>query len=634
MRQEDNIMEVGDGTDESKKRKRKLGALAEHECCMTTLEKIYKRIILSLAKPSYLLGLGSDNLRPENRARLRHLLRKLVRQHCWTEASGVLSVLLKGTCKENHPTMNRFKYLVSMEFIKHLETDNVNLTSVNQIYDIWMTRIGINLSSKRKRNGSMKEANFIVRLESILFRLMQGNIEGERQNARSLMQESEFEGHPMFNMIVGLIFSQLCYSNIPEDMKCKDSNQIRGPTYTHMSVTTQLDMSATGFRNEVGGSEGHNSLFDDESESCFRCTSETSIMNCKEMPVKVNNDLQEEVLPVEIDVNLQTNVPQDFQPQAFYVNSAEDEVSVDNNGDGHMHFVPNLSAFKSGDSWLLPLRTENWELKWVIQADEYNHAVRYLQSAVYSTPPVFAALIPLIQLLLIGRKYREALDELEKFCGNLNAALPIRLRAHLLELVDPKNTVVISSCFEDTLKTDPTCRMSLDKLISLHQKGNYSPESLLEMIALHLEAVFGEYKIWKEFALCFLQVSQYEEDCMSACLYGDEGKKIQGYSVRYNRIPKLFICGRSGINWRFRCRWWLTRHFSKKLLVSEIAAGNLEFLAYKAACAAHMYGTEFDYFVKAYTFLEKENNRSLFMFLQLHMQNHIGINLYYQRRTN
>ncbi|XP_050226265.1 uncharacterized protein LOC126676159 isoform X2 [Mercurialis annua] len=510
-----------------------------------------------------------------------------------------------------------------MEIMKHIEGANSDLTAFDGIFDTWMRNIGINISKKRKRNPSMTEDKFLVELESILFRVMQGNTEGERPNARSLVQESQFEGHPMFNLIIGMIFYQLFYSSIPEQMQWKNYDLIGSPTHT--------DMSARIFSYEVGGSEGRNALINSEADSFFQCGSETSVMIGKEMSAKANYDLHEEVGAMEVDVNLQNNVQQDFRPHGSYVSSAENEVHVDHDG-GHNQFAPYLSARKSWDSWLLPMRSEYCGSDRVIQDDEYKHAVRYLQAAIYSTPPDSAALIPLIQLLLIGDKFAEALDVLEKFCDNSNSALANRLRAHILERVDPKNGVMLSTCFEDTLKSDPTCGESLDKLISLHQKGYYRPESLLEMIALHLEAVFGEHKIWREFALCFLKVSQYEEDAMSVCLHGNEGKKVQGHSVRYNRIPKLFICGNSGKAWRLRCRWWLTRHFSNNLFASEIAADKLELVAYKAACAAHMYGPQLEYVVRARSCIKKEDNRDLFMGLQQHLRHFVGINLHFERR--
>ncbi|KAJ4702688.1 TAF RNA polymerase I subunit A [Melia azedarach] len=101
---------------EPKSRKRGLSVMRDEDHIQIP-EKLHKSIVLSLTKPSYLLGLGSKNLRLENRNRLCYLLHKLVRQRNWVNASGVLSMLLKGTTKEKRPTVNRLKYLVSMELL-------------------------------------------------------------------------------------------------------------------------------------------------------------------------------------------------------------------------------------------------------------------------------------------------------------------------------------------------------------------------------------------------------------------------------------------------------------------------------------------------------------------------------------
>lgn len=93
------------------------------------------------------------------------------------------------------------------------------------------------------------------------------------------------------------------------------------------------------------------------------------------------------------------------------------------------------------------------------------------------------------------------------------------------------------------------------------------------MIALHLDATNADYNIWKEYAMCFLKLSQYEEDRMSVCLDGNEGGHKPRYSVSFNKTPKIFIKGQSGKSWKLRCRWWSTRHFSHDILASETAAG-------------------------------------------------------------
>ncbi|KAJ6764302.1 TAF RNA polymerase I SUBUNIT A [Salix koriyanagi] len=476
-----------------------------------------------------------------------------------------------------------------------------------------MARIGTNLSNKRTKDGQMKEDSFVVRLQFILSRVLQGDIEAERHNVKILMEERGYENHPFFNMILGLISSQLWYSSLPEEIQWKDTFKIHSPTHSDESATaSQLKMSATRFSHEVGDSERHNTVFNEESGASFHCDSETSVMKEKEISVEVDGSVNREALPVKVDKLHKENLQIDFQPRGFYVNSAETDASFDNNG-GHMHFVPNLTAFENSGSWLLPLRTGNWDLDQIVRDEEYRNAVKYLQEAVHSTPPVPAALLPLVQLLLIGCKDKEALDEIENFCANSSGALPKRMKANLLE------------------RSDPKCSHSLARLIRLHQKGDYSPQSLLEMIALHLDAVFVKHDTWREFALCFLKVSRCEEDEMSVCLHGNEGEKRQSYSFCYNGIPKMFTHGKSVGLWRSRCRWWSTRHFSKSILASEIDAGDWQLLTYKAACASHMYGQDFGYFAKAYTCIQKENNRDLSMFLRQHRQNSIGFYSQHQR---
>ncbi|XP_056167484.1 uncharacterized protein LOC130138189 [Syzygium oleosum] len=118
----DDAMEAdgGVGVEENKEsRKGKLPASVEADGCGAGLAgdgRLLKRIMLSLTKPLYVLGLGRGSLRSENRRRLYRLLRKLVRRQNWAEASGVLSVLLKGTRKDRCPEHNRLKYTVRQEF--------------------------------------------------------------------------------------------------------------------------------------------------------------------------------------------------------------------------------------------------------------------------------------------------------------------------------------------------------------------------------------------------------------------------------------------------------------------------------------------------------------------------------------
>ncbi|KAL6283517.1 hypothetical protein ACE6H2_014446 [Prunus campanulata] len=597
-------------------RKRKLTDDEEaHTAIPPHILKLLKRIVLSLSKPSYLLGVGSTRPRAEHRTRLNKLLRKLVKQHNWVEASGVLSVLLKSGRKDRSPVNNRFKYWVLMEMLEHLGSEYSKEYRIKDVYKVWESRNGI---------GSVQsfEYTFAVQVERILLWLTQGNLRDAHQDALGLMQLKGFEKDPLLMMIVGLTFQQLWYSTIPKEMQWKESDQF---------------FSARQSDELLPYSEGHYAVDTHKAGTAFQCGSDTSIMKDKVLCNDADSGLHRELSVTVDEMEIENSQP-NFETQNFYADSGENtenEASLCNDG-GQMQYAPIFSALEGLESLLLPIRlpdsTDNHKDFMYLFSDYYNIAVKYLRLALHSTPPVLVALHPLIQLLLIGGQVKEALNELD-YCCNSNTALHIRLRASLLEQFDRYNSALLSTCFEDILKNDPTCCDSLAKLVCLHQSEEYSSESLLEMIALHLDATYADYNTWREFALCFLKLSQYEEDRMSVCLNGNEKGHKDRYSVCFNKTPKMFIEGKSGESWRLRCRWWCTRHFSHNILASEIAAGDLQLLAYKAACAVHMYGPECDYFVDAYACLGKENERDLLMFLQTHVQNSVRIYSNFKQRT-
>lgn len=123
--QEQVVVELQDTVEKPKNRnkKRKLNKMADnngHAIANAKAERLIKKIKLSLTKPSSLLRLdpriGSKFVRPENRARLFYLLRKLAKRRNWKEVGGVLSVLLKGSPKDRSPVNNRLKYSVCLLF--------------------------------------------------------------------------------------------------------------------------------------------------------------------------------------------------------------------------------------------------------------------------------------------------------------------------------------------------------------------------------------------------------------------------------------------------------------------------------------------------------------------------------------
>lgn len=135
----DLSMEIDEDEDINKLKKRKAtkanrSKIDDAVVVASSGKRNIKRIILSVTKPSYTLKRGSGrdmrSLRWEHRNKLRYLLRQLIRRQNWDEASGVLSVLLKGTHRENSLSTNRTKYWVySFAFYKEI-------TDILQLYQL------------------------------------------------------------------------------------------------------------------------------------------------------------------------------------------------------------------------------------------------------------------------------------------------------------------------------------------------------------------------------------------------------------------------------------------------------------------------------------------------------------------
>ncbi|XP_050882960.1 uncharacterized protein LOC127086273 isoform X2 [Lathyrus oleraceus] len=559
------------------------------------------RIRLSLTKPSYVLALCSKPFRSEHRRRLQYLLRRLVNQQDWVGASGVISVYLKGTIKDSSILKNRFKFWALLEILKHVGNHSMNSKRITNLYDVWSKKIG-SLKIQSMKTWAV-ESRRAVLLEFLLFHFMQGNA-GEAYQLALCIEQEKVDIDPVSKMMLGLTFYELWYSSIPEEFQWRDLDQFDGQENSHTE--------GTSFSNEVRQSEWHNTVESHMADSQYQCHSDSSVMNNRQMSkdVGLNNDI---IVPMDVNGNhKREKLHQIFQPQDFYLTSDENQVTGDplSNSGGLTQDV--LNALGRLDLCLLPLRFENLNglLEFMImhrnQFNEYyNNALEYLELALNSTSFASAALLPLVQLLLIGGQVNEALTLLEQQCDNSYSVLPIRLRVVLLEHFDRNNYLLIQSCYEDILKKDPTCCDSLAKLITMHQED-------------------AEYNTWKVLAICFSKLSLHEEDILSTC--SNQNDKVQGLQHSSSReSPKIFTEGISAKSWNLRCRWWLTKYFSNSKFESNIKTGDLRSLTYKAACALYMYGQEFSYTVKAYSHLEKENEKDLLLFLAEHKRNSYGI---------
>ncbi|XP_057539215.1 uncharacterized protein LOC130817496 isoform X2 [Amaranthus tricolor] len=515
-----------------------------------------KRVELLLTKPSYTLKGGSVNVHREHRIRLRNFLRKFVLLNNWVDASGVLSVLLKATCRDKSPRNNRFKYWVAMELLRHMDNGSNRYSSrIWHMYDTWKEKI------KSHKSWTLKDRSII--LEFIFSCLARNDHDLALSSLHSVKQEDESSRDPNSNLVIGLAHYELWISNLPKEMKQENSKE------SCMQIKSETMLNNSDEERENVKGEDAASIF--ETFSNLHYHSEASVMN--NLNVNQRPD-------VEVSEAKSIEHEQEFQLQDSLMISAKTSSEKDGSrlNDFQIQFSSayNLQSVQS----LLPLRVSSSKNIMNIlsslrqsSSDHYKEALKFLKIALDSPPPISeAALLPLIQLLLLGGYASETVDVLEQFCNDSSSVLSSKLKAYSWEFFDPNNYNKLSLCFEDVLKKDPTCKHSLAKLLELHYKGVYETERLVEMIALHLEAIRGDHSLWREFALCLLKLTECEEDRISMCVDGEQVKCEHMHTIRYSRTPISFVEGMSGKTWKFRCKWWLDRHFNKQTLESEMAA--------------------------------------------------------------
>ncbi|XP_020676130.1 uncharacterized protein LOC110095089 isoform X2 [Dendrobium catenatum] len=540
-----------------------------------------------------------------NHRRLDRLLDRLAAGHQWREASAVLSTLFASYPSYYSPSEDRKNFMIAMELQKRFCWNRSYHNLIKSTYEIWFGKLSM------KGN----EKIHLLQLELTLFYLTQGKFTEAHSHTRFLLTE-EFGCEPFINLIHGLILYQLWYADLPEEMQIKGFD---AQTSSDAFGLTLID----GFQEtEIGeSSNGHDAVDIENSKASFQCSSESSVGNEKVFMVGKYDVPRKNSVDA---FNAQGHISQCDESQCD-----EEERGLPINQD---NFVNTSIYFASGlDKRLLPIQLklltedpiQSILLYRKLANEKYRDAVKHLRRALHSTPPLLAALLPLIQLLLLGDQVREAFVELDKACHELDSALPFRLKARLLQCFCSSEISTISSCYESALTRDPSCNYSIERLIKMHKTGDYNVTPLVETLAKHLDAVDGKCSIWEEFASCFLELQTamlfHSEDCISANM------GVVTDNVYCNRIPTMFTEGETGDTWRLRCRWWVSRHFGRSISLSEIQAGEWMLLQFKAACAIHLYGPNFEYVTAVINSFTQQGNASQLSYLNIHIKNPMNL---------
>ncbi|CAL5043538.1 unnamed protein product [Urochloa decumbens] len=537
-----------------------------------------------------------------NRRRLGRILHELAGAHRWREAAGVVSTQLCGTRRPGSFKETRSLFVAAMEIHKQLAEDSgVQQGSrrpyylrTKKLFDVWLRKLIWFPSCPKKH---------LVILELALFYLSQGNIDNAYNTTRMLIAKDRLQTEPIINLIHGLISFDKWYSGLPKDMQIEE--------FDVYNEACTISMKSEGGETSLVDDSDDNSIDEDTSLSAY--SSESSINN-EDIDRKMNK-----------------------KPVLVHPKEENDPLEAEVNEDFRSIFLNTSDGLTCGlEKSLLPLQLKTltgasndcFDTYWKYKStpnSSYEDAKECLRLALHSNPPVMAALLPLIQILLLGDKLKDALDELERTCLSSTTALPFRLRARLLEEYFDQNQVsTISSCYEEALRRDPTCSYSMERLIKLHRKGYYNTIQLLEAIALHLDSVNGKPYIWEELVLCFLRLFSDKtadyEDCIS-CTNAQGDEALEAIS----KLSSFFFERFTRESWKARCRWWMHHHFSQNAYASETLTGDCKLLAVKAACAAHLFGPEFPYVKAAGSYIAKQEALDEVSLLVRNKQNSIRL---------
>ncbi|KEH38654.1 hypothetical protein MTR_2g078390 [Medicago truncatula] len=391
---------------------------------LSARKKKEMRIRLSLTRPSYVLRLCPKPLRTEHRRRLQYLLRRLVNQHDWVSASGVLSVYLKGTVNDASPNNNRFKFWGLLELIKHVKNYYMNPTRITNLYDIWSKKIGL-------MKTCPVESRYAVQLEFLLFCLMQGDVNQTESQLSVCIEQEKTDNDPVSKMMMGLTFYELWYSGIPDVFKWRDLDQIDRQENSHTEGTSfsnrvghcQENSHTEGisFSNRVGQSEWYNSVESHMADSQYQCDSDSSVMGGGQISGEIGTN-KDMIVSMDVDTNHRREKSHPIIEVGGFSLTSDENPTED---------ISHTNLEKL-DLWLLPLRFPdgNSLREFHFQPrdqfnDYYNNAENYLRLALNSTSFASAALLPLIQLLLIRGRVNDVLTLLENQCNSSYSVLPI-----------------------------------------------------------------------------------------------------------------------------------------------------------------------------------------------------------------
>ncbi|WOL20235.1 hypothetical protein Cni_G29039 [Canna indica] len=326
--------------------------------------------------------LASKPLLLQNRHRLGNLLDRLVRAHNWKEASGVLSVLLKGTPQCGNLLEARRDFLIAMEIQRRLGGEGgFYPTKIKKTYEVLMSKLSWTKKSSAKR--------YSIQLELALFYISLGNIQEALNTTKFLVQDHDAASEPTVNLLHGMLLYETWYSSLPEDMKIKGFDTCMLSEASDATLTDGFEEPEA-----FASSNGHIAIDIEDANNSSNLGSESSIGNGKN------------IIDLKDEVKQQNN----GAPHATELYSSASEMNDDRPLNPHHHLGCSIFLAHGLEKDLLPARLDHLsgDLEDIIYSyrrltnEHYDDAVKHLRQALHSSPPLLVAMLPLVQDVLFS----------------------------------------------------------------------------------------------------------------------------------------------------------------------------------------------------------------------------------------
>ncbi|CAM6092822.1 unnamed protein product [Calypogeia fissa] len=530
----------------------------------------------------------SGNLLSYHRSKLRYLLSVLLQQRKWHQASGVLGVLLKIPYESlTAPAVaGRWSdFAAAVEVMRRVDSVDLN--------DLRLRRMFRVLSLQQPNTRSRAK----VQLELALYLISVGDREAAYDELRPIVDGKYHREDPVVNLCHGLNSYYLWYEKCVEEVSRQALTGIRS------RLENEGSLSIEGTGESIAPETDDQTIYHGRMKTSLKSLGDSFRLrdsHGSSVPIQLDwNQPQFEdssAAGMELDANIwqasQRSIYEETDEQGFLQPGEELWRGV------IIPWSPEL------DPQLFPIRVHRDvdQKHYMVPMsdgrtrDLHTAAVKHLKQALAIAPEILPALLPLVQLLLAVHDIKGAVDAIDKCSQVLKKHfIPPSLKVALLESLDKKDPIQLAACHRDVLTRNPLSLSSLRGLFNLHASGNLETAHLLECICLNLDVSPGTVETWKKLASCFLEVEGMQQLKNSG---GDlnlgEGNVSEHIEDSLRR-PTLLSRANLQQLWSNRHSYWLRKHFSTEGIGGEHLCVDEWLLAYKGACAAHIYGSKVEF---------------------------------------